>query len=135
MRGLLADINVGAQVRGLLAIWTSDTWRELWNDLGLVVEDFPALGLAFNTSDAMIWGTCQREGLVLVTGNRNDDGPDSLEATIRNENQPDSLPVITIANTERVLKHRPYAHTVAERVLEKLIAIDDFRGTGRIYVP
>jgi hypothetical protein len=70
-----------------------------------------------------------------VTGNRNDDGPDSLEATIRNENQPDSLPVITIANTERVLKHRQYAHTVAERVLEKLIAIDDFRGTGRICVP
>ena len=71
----------------------------------------------------------------MITGNRNDDGPDSLEATIRNENQPDSLPVITIADTDRVLQDRPYAHTVAERLLEKLIAIDDFRGTGRIYFP
>jgi hypothetical protein len=33
-----------------------------------------------------------------------------------------------------VLQDRQYAHTVAERLLEKLIAIDDFRGTGRIYV-
>ncbi len=30
---------------------------------------------------------------------------------------------------------RLYAESVAERLLEKLIAIDDFRGAGRIYVP
>jgi hypothetical protein len=134
MRGILADINAGAQVRGLLSIWTSDTWRDLWHDLGFVVASFPTLGLAYNASDALIWQTCQREGFVLITGNRNDDGPDSLEATIRDENQPDSLPVITIADTERVLQDRSYAHAVAERLLEKLIAIDDFRGEGRIYV-
>jgi hypothetical protein len=55
MRGILADINVGAQVRGLLSIWTSDTWRELWQDLGLAVVSFPTLGLAYNASDALIW--------------------------------------------------------------------------------
>jgi hypothetical protein len=46
MRGILADINVGAQVRALLLLWASDTWREFWNNLTLVVEDFPALGLS-----------------------------------------------------------------------------------------
>ena len=96
---------------------------------------FPALGLSYNASDAVIWTTCQREGLVLISGNRNDDGPSSLEATIRNENQPNSLPVITISDTNRVLQDRLYAVSVAERLLEKLIAIDDFRGSGRIYVP
>jgi hypothetical protein len=135
MRGILADINVGAQVRALLSICTSDTWRDLWNDLGLAVESFPNLGLPYNAPDGLIWTTCQREGLVLITGNRNDDGPDSLEATIRNENQADSLPVITIADTDRALQDRLYAEKVAERLLERLIAIDDFRGTGRIYVP
>ncbi len=135
MRGILADINVGAQVRVLLAIWTSDIWRDLWNDLGLSMVSFPTLGLSYNASDAVIWATCQREGLVLISGNRNDDGPDSLEATIRNENQPDSLPVVTISDTNRVLQDRLYAEKVAERLLEKLIAIDDFRGAGRIYVP
>jgi hypothetical protein len=58
-----------------------------------------------------------------------------LEATIRNENQPDSLPVITIGDTNGVLRDRLSAKRVAERLLEKLIAIDDFRGAGRLYVP
>ena len=98
MRGILADINVGKQRSVILAIWTSDAWRDLWNGLGLSVESFPTLGLSYDSSDAVIWRTCQREELVLITGNRNDDGPDSLEAMIQRENQPDSLPVITIAN-------------------------------------
>ena len=50
-------------------------------------------------------------------------------------NQPHSLPAITIADPDRVLKDRPYAEQLAERLLERLIAIDDFRGAGRIYVP
>jgi hypothetical protein len=58
-----------------------------------------------------------------------------LEAVIRDENQPHSLPVITIADLNRVLRDRLYAEKVAERSLEHLFAIDDFRGAGRIYVP
>jgi hypothetical protein len=92
MRGILADINVGKQRRAILAMWTSESWRDLWSDLGLPVVKFPQVGLPHNASDAIIWRTCQREELVLITGNRNNDGPDSLEATIRNESQPDSLP-------------------------------------------
>ena len=46
MRGILADINVGKQWRAILAIWTSDTWRDIWNALGLSVVGFPTLGLA-----------------------------------------------------------------------------------------
>jgi hypothetical protein len=83
MRGVPADLNVAKQRRAILVIWTSDTWRDLWNDLGLSVETFPALGLSDDASDALIWRSCQREGLVLITGDRNDDCPDSLEATIR----------------------------------------------------
>jgi hypothetical protein len=135
MRGLPADINVVAQVRALVSSWSSDTWREFWLGLGLDVESFPTLGLPYESPDSSIWRTCQRERLVLLTGNRNNDGPDSLEAKIRNENQPDSLPVITIGDTDRVLNDRLYAEKVAERFLEKLIAIDDFRGTGRLNVP
>ncbi len=71
----------------------------------------------------------------MITGNRNDDGPTSLEATIRNENQPDSLPVITIGDADRVLRDRIYAEKVAERLLDYLMRIDEVRGTGRIYVP
>ena len=135
MRGILADINVGKQRRFILAVWSSDSWRDLWLGLGLVVENFPGLGLPLDAPDALIWRTCQREQLVLITGNRNKDGADSLEAVIREENQADSLPVITIADTERVLQDWAYAERVAVRLLDYLMRIDQVRGTGRIYVP
>jgi hypothetical protein len=53
-----------------------------------------------------------------------------LEAVIRAENQPDCLPVVTIANPDRL-----YAETVAVRLLDYLILIENYRGAGRIYVP
>jgi hypothetical protein len=135
LRGILADINVVGQRDALLSIWTSDTWRDFWDGLGLSVETFRTLGLSDTASDALIWRTCQREGLVLISGNRNEDGPDSLEATIRNENQPESLPVITIGDADRVLRDRLYAENVAERLLDYLMRTDEVRGVGRHYVP
>jgi hypothetical protein len=66
MRGILADINVIAQAKALLSIWTSDTWRDFWDGLELAVVSFPTLELPYNASDALIWRTCQREGLVLI---------------------------------------------------------------------
>jgi hypothetical protein len=135
MRGILADINVGKQRRAILAIWSSDAWRDLWNGLGLTVVGFPSLGLSNDSPDTDIWRTCQREELVLITGNRNKRGTDSLEAVIQAENQPDCLPVVTIGYPRRVLYDRFYAEQVAERLLDYLMRIDDVRGAGRIYVP
>lgn len=135
MKGILADINVGTQRRVILSIWASDDWRNLWNGLQLSVVSFRSLGLAYDARDDVIWRTCQREELVLVTGNRNDDVADSLEATIRAENQPNCLPVITIADAGRVLRDRAYANDVAVSLLDFLLRIDEVRGTGRLYVP
>jgi hypothetical protein len=135
MRGILADINVGKQLRAILAIWAGETWRDFWNDLRLSVANFRALGLAFDSSDAIVWRTCQKKELVLITGNRNKRGPNSLEATIQGENQFDSLPVITISNADRVLQDRFYAEKVAESLLDYLMRIDEVRGAGRLYVP
>ena len=135
MRGILADINVMAQTKALLFIWTSDTWRDFWNGMDLAVISFPALELSYDAPDALIWRTCQRERLVLITGNRNDDGADSLEATIRRGNQPESLPVITIADADRFLQDRLYAERVAVRTIDYLMRIDEVCGAGRLYVP
>jgi hypothetical protein len=51
------------------------------------------------------------------------------------KDQPDSLPVITLANPQRIMRDRLYAEMAATRLLEQLIAIDDFRGAGRLFVP
>jgi hypothetical protein len=135
MRGILADINVEGILTILVRIWLSDTWRDFWVDLGLPIRDFDSLGLPFDSSDRVVWKTCQEQGLVLITGNRNADQPDSLELVIRNENAIDSLPVVTLANSDRILNDRIYAERTAARLLEYLTRIDDFRGAGRIYVP
>jgi hypothetical protein len=135
VRGILADVNVVAQTEAIVFVWTSDAWLEFWNRLDLAVETFPSLGLAYDASDALIWRTCQREGLVLITGNRNNDGADSLEATIRNDNLAHSLPVVTLADADRVLQDRLYAEAVAVRLLDYLMRINEVRGVGRLYVP
>ena len=51
------------------------------------------------------------------------------------ENQPDSLPDVTISDQDRVLQDRIYAEKVAVKLLEYLIRIDEVRGAGRLYVP
>lgn len=135
MRGILADINVGKQRDAIISIWMSDAWHDIWNGLGLIVASFPALGLPDDAPDSLVWRICQREGLVLLTANRNMHGPDSLQGVIQDENQPESLPVFTIADATRVVRDRLYAERVAERLLEYLMRIDEVRGTGRIYVP
>jgi hypothetical protein len=71
----------------------------------------------------------------LLTGNRNAEGLDSLEMTIRKHNAPDSLPVLTFADLKRLKYDSGYQELVAERLLEKLIDIDALRGTSRIYLP
>jgi hypothetical protein len=60
MKGILADINVGKQRRVILTIWGSHSWRDIWKALELSVVSFPALGLSYDASDALIWRTCQR---------------------------------------------------------------------------
>jgi hypothetical protein len=135
VRGILADNDVEGYVRILQTIWLSETWRLLWIELGLSIESLSSVGLSEESTDAVIWRTCQRERLVLVTANRNADDPTSLELTIRAECTPESLPVITLANPQRVVRDRLHAEAVAERVLDNLINIDRFRGAGRIYAP
>jgi hypothetical protein len=135
VRGILADINVAKQARAIVSIWTSEVWLDIWNGLQLSVESFPALGLSYDSSDAVIWRACQKAGPILITTNRNADDVDSLEAVIRSENRFDSLPVITIADPDRVLRDRGYAEQVAEQMLDYLMRVDEFRGCGRLYAP
>jgi hypothetical protein len=93
------------------------------------------LGLPDDAPDSEVWELCQREQLVLVTANRNAEGDDSLEATMRARNTPDSLPVLTVADARRVRSSKEYAEQVAVRMLDYLMGIDRVRGTGRLYLP
>ena len=135
MPGLVADNDVDGQLEAIHNYFLSAAWKGLWEELGFSVAAFVTLGLSRETPDRVVWQTCQERQLILVTGNRNNDGPDSLEATLRDSNQLDSLPVITIARPKRVLERKEYLARTAEKLLEYLMDLDRHRGAGRLYVP
>jgi hypothetical protein len=135
VKGLVADVNIEGHVRALHAVFQTEAWQEFWAPLNLVVRTLAEIGLNRESSDLTVWQTCQREQLILVTANRNAEGADSLEAVIRAYNQPDSLPVFTVASADRILHERSYAERTAIRILDFLSEIDRYRGAGRLYVP
>jgi hypothetical protein len=135
MKGILPDLNIQGHLQWLAVRLRSEAWSEFWAAVDLDILTFEQLGLAENASDRDIWRTCQREQLILITANRNAEGPTSLEVTLREENTPESLPVLTLASPERIRNDPEYAERVVIRMLETLMDIDLVRGTGRIFIP
>jgi hypothetical protein len=126
---------VEGHFQALLSVLRSQPWQVFWNDLNLLIPTFADLSLRPNDPDLLVWQTCQRDQLILVTGNRNASGPESLEVVIQTLNQVDSLPVITLATPDRILNERSHAERAGVRILDILLEIDHYRGAGRLYVP
>ena len=136
MKGILADINIAGQVRILVeTFYGSEEWSGVWSSLGLTCQFFGHVGLDARTPDDVVWQTCQDNGLILITGNRNLDGPRSPEATIRERLKSDSLPVVTVSKPKSLGLNSGYTAQVGIRLLEYLLDIEFYRGTGRLYVP
>jgi hypothetical protein len=128
-------MNIQGHVVQLYLALVSPSLSEIWAAMALPHLTFGDVGLHPRTSDRDVWQLCQREQYLLITANRNNDGPDSLEATLRGQNTASSLPVLTLANANRVLNSATYAKRVAERLIEVLMDMDNYRGTGRVYLP
>lgn len=135
MPAIMADHDVEGQMQVLLRLLNSPEWRELWSELVIQVESFMSLGVPTNTPDVELWQVCQAQEIVLITGNRNRADRASLETTIQTANTPESLPVLTIAEPQRILSSRTYAERAVERLVEYLIDVENLRGTGRLYLP
>ncbi|MFO1093974.1 MAG: hypothetical protein U0992_11785 [Planctomycetaceae bacterium] len=54
---------------------------------------------------------------------------------MRQLNEPESLPIVTISNPRRVFADSRYAHRIADGLLETLYDIANYRGAGRLYLP
>ena len=135
MKGILADANVEGLVDYLVLQMQSEPWLEFWQALAMDYRRFADFGLTTASRDSEIWQTCQAEELVLITNNRNDDGPDSLEATIRAHGTAESLPIFTIAHLERFRTEPSTVELVIASLYDYLLRIDEVRGTGRLYLP
>jgi hypothetical protein len=135
VKGILADANIIGPVEALVQQMQSSEWVGFWVFLGLDLKRFSDVGLSPDVSDLVIWQTCQAEQLILITDNRNKNSADSLEATIRQYNQPHSLPVFSISDMTAFSLSRTYSEKVLEHLYDYLMRIDEVRGTGRLYLP
>ena len=91
-------------------------------------------GLPDNLPDQEIWRFVQTHRLLLVTNNRNDENETSLQATMRRENTPDAWPIITVSDKD-ALPQTDYRQRVAHRLAEIIIDLENYLGTGRLFVP
>ena len=121
----MSDINIAASEAAFLELFAVLRDRFTFADIGLEAND----------SDRKVWRACQRESLVLITANRNDADPDSLAAAIAEENEPSSLPVLTIGDAIQLLRSSEYAARVATRLVGYVLDINIYRGAGRLYLP
>lgn len=135
MLRLMADNDVEGQLNAIIRFLGTGLWQRFWEDAAVTAVTLGGLGLGRDTSDLVIWQVCQSRQIVLFTGNRNLEGPESLEEAIRTLNRLDSLPVITLSDPNRFGYDRPYAERAALKLLDYLLELDKYRGTGRLYVP
>jgi hypothetical protein len=133
--GILADANIQGYVDFLVALMQAEPWKLFWDDLQLTYVRFSDVGLAHNAPDSLIWDICQQRSLVLITDNRSENDPDSLETTIRTKSMAKSLPVLTIGDIQQLRHSREYVNRVIDTFLESMYRIDSLRGTGRLFLP
>ncbi|HST87142.1 MAG TPA: hypothetical protein VLJ14_02090 [Ktedonobacterales bacterium] len=127
MTVILADHDIERHARLLFATLQALDWAQL---LDIHLAGFNEVGLVETSSDREVWRRVQQLDMLLLTNNRNKEGSDSLEQTLREELTSTSLPVLTIGNAERFLASQTYRERCANRVAE--IAEDLDRATAAL---
>jgi predicted nuclease of predicted toxin-antitoxin system len=127
----LSDHDIEGYAQLLWGTLASIGWLDL---MRLELTTFREIGLPVNRNDREVWRFAQANGLILITNNRNMKDENSLEQTIREENQLNSLPVLTIGNVERVAD-LIYWEQCADALVEISLDIENHLGRGRIYIP
>jgi len=109
----------------------TEGWPEL---LSIRMVTFAEVGLSDDSSDRVVWRFAQKNGMVLLTANRQMKGEDSLEQTIREESAMTSLPVLTVGNMYRLVETE-YREQCVARLVEIVTYLENYMGTGRIFIP
>jgi hypothetical protein len=132
---ILVDANLDGHAELLAMQMATESWAEFRDYLDIRFFSFEDVGLDRETKDDVIWRLCQRQGFYLLTSNRNEESEDSLQATIRRENSISSLPVLTLADAQRLYHSSAYLDKVTEKILDCLLNQENYRGAGRLFLP
>lgn len=95
---------------------------------------FADVSLAPDSDDRAVWRFAQTHRMLLLTNNRSANEANSLEQTIQEENTPTALPVVTVGNVGRV-RENEYRKRCVERLIEIIVELDNYLGTGRVFIP
>jgi len=128
---ILSDHNIEGQSMILWGMMSAEGWPELLN---LRFATFDYVGLPYSSSDRLVWQFVQEKRMLLLTANRRMKEEDSLEQTIREENTRNSLPVLTIGSVKK-LEEKVYRDRCVTKILEIVTDLENFMGTGRIFIP
>jgi hypothetical protein len=132
---LLLDENIDGYAEYLSRFLFSSAWSDISSLLGVRIVTFEDVGLAKGIPDEQLWEFCQSQRIYLITDNRNEDTPGSLETMIRTQTGPTSLPIFTISDIQRLRSERDYLEALVAKLLEYLKDADNLAGTGRLYLP
>lgn len=124
---VLFDHHMKKQEILLWVTMRSEGWLKL---LDIPMQTFEDVDLPIDSSDREVWRFAQKNDLILLTANRNSEG----EETIRDENKPTSLPVVTVGMIDR-MEESSYREKCAERLVDIVLDIESYLGVGRIYIP
>jgi predicted nuclease of predicted toxin-antitoxin system len=128
----LIDHNLERYAVILLGKIASDGWLDL---IPIRFITFREIELSADSSDRSVWQLAQDNQMILLTANRNMKGEDSLEQVLREENTPNSLPIVTIGNLDRFRSESSYRSQCADRMIDILLDIENYMGVGRIFIP
>ena len=109
----------------------SEGWLET---LPIRFITFDEVELPIISSDRVVWRFAQENQMILLTANRSMKGEDSLEQVIREECLPTSLPVVTLANIDRIIE-REYREECVDRLIEIALYLENYLGVSRLFIP
>ena len=110
----LIDHNLRGHAVILLGNLTASGWLDLISIRFIMFEE---IGLSIDSDDRVVWRVAQANQMLLLTANRSMKGRNSLEQVMREENTPTSLPVVTIANIDRLLAEPEYRERCVNRLV------------------
>jgi hypothetical protein len=128
---VLSDHNIEGQASVLWELLKAGGWLD---GVSANFARFVDVGLAHETTDRAVWRFAQAHRMLLLTDNRKMKSKDSLQRTILEENHAGALPVVTIARKHR-LDEAAYRERCALRLVEIIIDVESYRGSGRLFIP
>ena len=128
----LIDHNLKGHALVFFGAIASQGWLDI---IPIQFFTFTEINLPIDSDDRVVWRLAQKNQMILLTANRSMKGKNSLEQVMREENTPESLPVITISNADRLLNESEYRNRCVEKLIEIALDVDNYRGAKRIFMP